>query len=168
MKIYKFGGTSIGSANRMKDAAKLITNTERKIVVVSAISGTTNTLLKIAEHLYSKKNYDAELLINELENKYRLIADGLFDNSKFLCEGKELIDLNINNIKSLAQNAFTIHEEKAILAHGELITSALFQLYLQEQKVDSVLLPALNFMRIDANRSEERRVGKECRSRWSP
>ena len=114
MKIYKFGGTSIGSANRMKDAAKLITNTERKIVVVSAISGTTNTLLKIAEHLYSKKNYDAELLINELENKYRLIADGLFDNSKFLCEGKELIDLNINNIKSLAQNAFTIHEEKAI------------------------------------------------------
>ncbi len=151
MKIYKFGGTSIGSANRMKDAAKLITNTERKIVVVSAISGTTNTLLKIAEHLYSKKNYDAELLINELENKYRLIADGLFDNSKFLCEGKELIDLNINNIKSLAQNAFTIHEEKAILAHGELITTALFQLYLQEQKVDSVLLPALNFMRIDAN-----------------
>ncbi|MEE9450808.1 MAG: aspartate kinase [Ignavibacteriaceae bacterium] len=151
MKIYKFGGTSIGSANRMKDVAKLITNAERKIVVLSAMSGTTNALLKIAEHLYSKRNYDAKLLITELENKCQLVADELFENSDFLREGKELIDSHIINIKLFTQDIFTIHEEKAILAHGELITTALFQLYLQEQKVDSVLLPALNFMRIDAN-----------------
>ncbi len=66
-------------------------------------------------------------------------------------EASALIDSHFNYIRSFTQDLFTIHEERAILAQGELISTALFQLYLQEQKIDSVLLPALNFMRIDTN-----------------
>ena len=54
MKVLKFGGTSVGSAQRMKDVAKLITDGEQKIVVLSAMSGTTNTLVEISDYLYKK------------------------------------------------------------------------------------------------------------------
>ena len=164
MKILKFGGTSVGSAERMKEVARLVTiNTDKKIVVLSAMSGTTNALEQIAEHLYSKKpsirqlpdgpdgNDEADALINQLEDRYQNVVRELYDKAEFQQEGKELIDSHINYIRSFAKDLFTIHEERAILAQGELITSALFQLYLQTQNIVSVLLPALNFMRIDTN-----------------
>ena len=158
MKVLKFGGTSVGSAERMKEVARLIDNKERQtrlpvgqVVVLSAMSGTTNALVQIAEHLYSKKNDEANVLINQLEEKYLKVVKELFDNSEDQHEAKKLIDSHFNFIRSYTQDLFTIHEEKAILAQGELISTALFHLYLQEQKINSVLLPALNFMRIDTN-----------------
>ena len=57
MKVLKFGGTSVGSAQRMKDVAKLITDGEQKIVVLSAMSGTTNTLVELSDYRYT---YNAE------------------------------------------------------------------------------------------------------------
>lgn len=151
MKVLKFGGTSVGSAERMKEVARLIINQENQIVVLSAMSGTTNALVQIAESLYSKKNSKASQLINELEKNYRQVVSELFSDAEFKKEGLALIDSHFNYIKSFTQDLFTIHEERAILAQGELISTALFHLYLQEQKTESVLLPALNFMRIDTN-----------------
>lgn len=151
MKVLKFGGTSVGSAERMKEVARLIIDSESKIVVLSAMSGTTNTLVQLAETLYAKKNSKANQLISQLEKKYKQVVSELFSDTEFKKEGLALIDSHFNYIKSFTQDLFTIHEERAILAQGELISTALLHLYLQEQKIDSVLLPALNFMRIDTN-----------------
>jgi len=158
MKVLKFGGTSVGSVDRMKEVARLINNEEkqtclpdRQVVILSAMSGTTNALVQIAEALYSKKNSKANQLITLLEKKYRQVVSELFSDAEFKKEGLVLIDSHFNYIKSFTQDLFTIHEERAILAQGELISTALFHLYLQEQKIDSVLLAALNFMRIDTN-----------------
>jgi aspartate kinase len=158
MKVLKFGGTSVGSAERMKEVARLININEKQtnlsaryIIVLSAMSGTTNSLVQIAEALYSKKNTKANQLINQLEKKYKIVVSELFSDPLVSKEASELIDSHFNYIKSFTQDLFTIHEERAILAQGELISTALFHLYLQEQKIDTVLLPALNFMRIDTN-----------------
>jgi len=147
----KFGGTSVGSPERMKEVARLIIDSESKIVVLSAMSGTTNALVQIAEALYSKKNSKTSQLINQFEKKYKQVVSELFSDAEFKKEGLALMDSHFNYIKSFTQDLFTIHEERAILAQGELISTALFHLYLQEQKNDTVLLPALNFMRIDTN-----------------
>lgn len=158
MKVLKFGGTSVGSAERMKEVARLISNNDnqtclpdRQVVILSAMSGTTNALVQIVEALYSKKNSKANQLINQLEKKYRQVVSELFSDPVITKEASALVDLHFNYIKSFTQDLFTIHEERAILAQGELISTALLHLYLQEQKIESVLLPALNFMRIDTN-----------------
>jgi aspartate kinase len=151
MKVLKFGGTSVGSAERMKEVADLVNNSESKIVVLSAMSGTTNALVQIAEALYSKKNSKASQLITQLEKKYKQVVSELYSDPIISNEASALIESHFNYIKSFTQDLFTIHEERAILAQGELISTALFHLYLQEQKIESILLPALNFMRIDTN-----------------
>ncbi len=151
MKVLKFGGTSVGSTDRLKEVAGLINNSEPKIVVLSAMAGTTNSLVQIAEQLYSKKNSKANQLINQLEKNYKKVVSELFSEPEIIKEASALIESHFNYIKSFTQDLFTVHEERAILAQGELISTALFHLYLREQKIDSVLLPALNFMRIDTN-----------------
>jgi aspartate kinase len=161
MKVLKFGGTSVGSAERMKELARLINNDDKKIVVLSAMAGTTNTLVQIAEYLYSKKNNEANSLINQLELKYQKVVRELFGKSEYQHQGMELIGSHFNYVRSFAQDLFTIHEEKAILAQGELLTTALFHLNLKEKKIDSVLLPALNFMRIDTNAEPDNYYIKE-------
>ncbi len=151
MKILKFGGTSVGSAQRMKDVAKIVTNKEPKVVVLSAMSGTTNSLVHIAELLYKKKNESALRRIKELEKSYSKVVDELLIEKEANSAGKEIIETHFNYIRSFTEDIFTMHEEKAILAQGELISTALFHQYFIEQKIDSVLIPALNFMRIDTN-----------------
>jgi aspartate kinase len=115
------------------------------------MSGTTNALVQIAELLYTKKHDEANELIIHLAEKYKKFVEELFEKPEIVKSGSALIDSHINYLRSFTQDLFTIHEEKAVLAQGELISSTLFNLYLQEQKIDSVLLPALNFMRIDTN-----------------
>ena len=151
MKVLKFGGTSVGSAERIKEVTRVINSDDRQIIVLSAMSGTTNALVQIAESLYSKKNSKANKLIDQLAKNYKNVVNELFKNPDSIKEGLELIDSHFNHIRLFTQDLFTIHEERTILAQGELMSTALFQLYLQEQKIDSVLLPALNFMRIDTN-----------------
>jgi len=149
MKILKFGGTSVGSASRIKAVANLITSEERKIVVLSAMSGTTNSLVSIANYLYKKNNEAAREQIIGLEQKYKQVVDDLFKTEAFKQKGKQLIDAYFNTILSFTLNAFTLFEEKSLLAQGELISTALLQYYLSENEIPSVLIPALNFMRTD-------------------
>jgi aspartate kinase len=131
MKVLKFGGTSVGSAERMKEVARLVNRNEKQIVVLSAMSGTTNSLVQIAENLYAKKNSKVNQLINQLEKKYKQVVFELFSDFIISKEASALIDSHFNYIRSFTQDLFTIHEERAILAQGELISTALFHLYLQ-------------------------------------
>lgn len=149
MIVTKFGGTSVGTAERMKSVATLINDGRPKIVVLSAMSGTTNALVKIAELLYSKQTEDAKKLIGELENNYYKVVDELYATPEYKEKGKQLIKQHFEHLRSFTIDLFTIHEERTVLAQGELISTALFQFYLSEMGVKSVLLPALNFMRTD-------------------
>jgi aspartate kinase len=151
MKILKFGGTSVGSAERMKSLVALISNNEPKIVVLSAMSGTTNALVEIANALHSRENNKAKQLIDALEKKYENVIKELFSKESSLTKGKDLVKNHFEFIRSFTLDMFTANEEKAILAQGELLSTALEHYYLEEIGIDSVLLPSLNFMRIDEN-----------------
>jgi aspartate kinase len=151
MKVLKFGGTSVGSAARMKDVAKLICDGEQKIVVLSAMSGTTNSLVEISNYLY-KNNISGGLeRINALEQKYVDVVSELYDTNEFKSEAKKVLKSHFDYLRSFSKSVFTLFEEKAILAEGELLSTALFQLYLQEIGENSAMLPALEYMRIDKN-----------------
>jgi len=151
MKVLKFGGTSVGSASRMKDVATLICDGEQKIVVLSAMSGTTNSLVEISDYFYKNNAAGAMERINVLEQKYAEVIDELYSKEEFKSEAKKTIKSYFEYLRSFSKSVFTLFEEKAILAQGELLSTNMFHLYLKEIGKDSVLLPALEYMRIDKN-----------------
>ena len=151
MKVLKFGGTSVGSAQRMKEVAKLITDGEKKIVVLSAMSGTTNTLVEISDYLYKKNPEGANEIINKLESKYKQHVDELYATPEYKQKALEVVKSHFDYIRSYTKDLFTLFEEKVVLAQGELISTAMVNFYLKECGVKSVLLPALEFMRTDKN-----------------
>ena len=151
MKVLKFGGTSVGSAQRMKDVAKLITDGEQKIVVLSAMSGTTNTLVEISDYLYKQNPEGANEVINKLEAKYKQHIDELFSTEEYKQKTLEFVKSVFDYIRSFTKDIFTLFEEKVILAQGEIISTNMVTNYLCEQGVKAVLIPALEFMRTDKN-----------------
>jgi aspartate kinase len=149
MKVLKFGGTSVGSPDRIKKLLDIINPKNRQIVVLSAVSGTTNSLVEISQaYLAGDKSRAAELTA-ALKAKYDIFIKELFSTEDGLQNGKELIDYHFNLISSFAKEHFTPVEEKVILAQGELISTTLYHIYLTEIGVPSKLLPALDFMKID-------------------
>ena len=151
MKVLKFGGTSVGSAQRMKDVAKLITDGERKIVVLSAMSGTTNTLVEISDYLYKKNPEGANEIINRLEGKYKQHIDELYSTEEYKQKTLEFVKSVFDYIRSFTKDIFTLFEEKVIVAQGEIISTNMVTNYLCEQGVKAYLIPALEFMRTDKN-----------------
>ena len=149
--VLKFGGTSVGSAQRIKDLVKLTHNTTPKIVVLSAMSGTTNSLVEICSAFYNKELTQAKTLIDELKQKYVREISALYSKPEISEKAKQLIENHFNYITAFTLDMFTANEEKAILAQGELLITALYHYYLEELNIDSILLPALNFMRITAD-----------------
>lgn len=149
MKIMKFGGTSVGNPDRMRALIPLINDADRKIVVLSAMSGTTNSLVEITNLLYADKIDEASQKNDELKLKYHKVVDELLTANVFNKEGHELIDSHFEYIRNFTLRVFTKLQEKAILAQGELISTSLFHLLLKEKNIKSVLIPALSFMRID-------------------
>ena len=150
MKVLKFGGTSVGSAQRMKDVAKLIQG-DRKIVVLSAMSGTTNSLVEISDYLYKKNPDGANEIINKLAMKYMGHVEELYCTEEYKQKAKELIKHHFEYIRTFTKDLFTLFEEKVVLAQGELISTGMMNLYLNECGVNSVLIPALDYMRTDKN-----------------
>ena len=151
MNVLKFGGTSVGSAQRIKDVARLICDGTPKIVVLSAMSGTTDSLVEIADYLYKKNPDGANEVINTLSLKYTAVIDELYRTAPYRQRAKELVALHFDEIRSLIKDLFTMFEEKVILAQGELMSTGMMNLYLEEQGVKSILLPALDYMRTDKN-----------------
>ncbi len=149
MHVLKFGGTSVGSAQRIKEVANLINDGQPKIVVLSAMTGTTNALVEIAEYLYKKNHDGANEKIASLEKKYYSVVDELFERDDFKEKGIELIKAHFDYLHSFTRDLFTLFEEKELLAQGELLSTALMQFHLEECGIKSDLISALNFMRID-------------------
>ena len=150
MKVLKFGGTSVGSVDRIKGVAELIKR-ERNIVVLSAMSGTTNSLVEISDYLYKKNSDGANEVINQLAIKYKDHVENLYSTDEYKQKAKELIKYHFNYIRSFTKDLFTLFEERVVLAQGELMSTGMMNLYLNECGVKSVLLPALEYMRTDKN-----------------
>ena len=151
MKVLKFGGTSVGSASRMKSVAQLICAGNKDIVVISALSGTADILIEISDYLYKKNPDGANEIINRLENTYYEYINELYSSETYKKEAKEMLASHFDYIRSFTKDLFTLFEEKVILAQGELMSSAMMDLYLKELGVKSCLIPALEYMRTDKN-----------------
>lgn len=149
VKIMKFGGTSVGSPERMRALIPLITDDERKIVVLSAMSGTTNSLVEISDLLYSGNATGAMNKIEILREKYHKVVNELYETEALRKSGLEMINSHFGSLTNIASRSFTKQQEKAVLAEGELMSTALVHLMLQEKNIKSYLLPALNYMRVD-------------------
>jgi aspartate kinase len=161
MKVFKFGGTSVGSIANMRAVMDLISNGEQKLVVLSAMSGTTNSLVEISDYL-SKKNKESALgLISSLEKKYYNLIPELFSSEEMRQKGKKVLEERFDVIKGYTSGPFNEAGEKVILAQGELISTALFTLLMQENGHNTVLLPALDFMKIDSDKAPDNRYIKE-------
>ena len=151
MKVLKFGGTSVGSAARIKEVAKLICDGKKNIVVLSAMSGTTNSLVEISDYLYKKNSDGANEVINQLGQKYYATIEELYSTESYKQQATELVNSVFDYIRSFTKDLFTLFEEKVVLAQGELLSTGMMNLYLNETGVASILLPALEYMRTDKN-----------------
>lgn len=149
MQVLKFGGTSVGSADRIKHVAQLLMDGGRKLVVLSAVAGTTNALAEICRELYNGNKESLEPSIGQLAEQYENLISELYTEESAKNAALELVSNYFNNIIAFGLDMFTPFEEKAILAHGELISTGLLQLYLEEINTESSLISALDFMRID-------------------
>lgn len=151
MKVLKFGGTSVGSPERMKNVVKLITDGEQKIVVLSAMSGTTNSLVEISDYLYKKNPEGANETINTLEKKYKQHVDELYTTNEMKEKTLAFLKEEFNYLRSFTKGIFTMFEEKIIVGQGEIISTNMVTNYLIEQGYNAALIPALEFMRTDKN-----------------
>lgn len=157
MQVWKFGGTSVGKPERMKSIRDLVTaNDTRKIVVLSALSGSTNALLSIGEALSQGDKKLAFSRIDELFAHYEEFIAELFSTPESLAEGKLIIEKEFSFISSLANvNIYTPRQDKKMVAEGEILSTQLFTAYMKEQGESVVLLPALEFMSIDTDGEPE-------------
>lgn len=135
----------------MKDVVKLITDGEQKIVVLSAMSGTTNMLYEISDYLHKKNPVGANEIINQLEEKYFQHVDDLYTSEEYKHKATEFLQQEFDYIRSFTKGIFTMFEEKIIVGQGEILSTNMVALYMQEQGINSALLPALEFMRTDKN-----------------
>lgn len=152
MIVMKFGGTSVGSPERMKHVASLITNSGKPVfVVLSAMSGTTNSLIEISDYLYKKNPEGANDVINRLEKAYMKHVEELYSTEKWKNETKIFLQNEFNYLRSFTKDLFTSFEEKSIVAQGEIMSTNMVTNYLKECGYNAVLLSALDFMRTDKN-----------------
>lgn len=152
MKVMKFGGTSVGKPERMRQVAELILkNEEPEIVVLSALSGTTNTLVAISDALAAGDKDRAKQLIDDLKKHYQNFILDLLQSPECRAKAQSVIGEHFEFLNIILRISFSDALNKDILAQGELMSTKLFSIYLTEIKIPHLLLPALEFMRIDAN-----------------
>ena len=162
MKVLKFGGTSVGSPQRMQDVSKLITEDgQAKIVVLSAMSGTTNILVEISDYLYKKNPEGANTIINQLEQKYVEDVDSLYRSEEVKQKTITFLHEEFDYLRSFTKVHFTSFEEKVILAQGEIMSTNMITNYLQECGVKTLLISALDIIRTDKNGEPDMNYIKE-------
>ena len=158
----KFGGTSVGTPERMKSVAELTTRSgEPTFVVLSAMSGTTNTLIEISDYLYKKNPDGANEVINLLEKKYQQHVEELYSTEEWKEKTRLFLEEEFSYLRSFTKDLFTSFEEKSIVAQGEVISTNMMVNYLHEIGINAVLLSALDFMRTDKNAEPDPQYIKE-------
>ena len=142
MKVLKFGGTSVGSAQRIKNVASIICDHEHKIVVLSAMAGTTNSLVEISECFHKKEPEKANAILSSLEQSYVNHIEELYRSDAYKEKAMQYMLERFQHVWSFSNMPFSVFDEKEILVQGELISTFLMTCYLEEQGVKVVLMPA--------------------------
>ncbi|GAA3633350.1 aspartate kinase [Flavivirga jejuensis] len=155
MKVLKFGGTSVGSIENICNVKNIINDREKKIVVLSAMSGTTNQLVAITNNIARKEPDEAIAKINMLRETYDVTIDKLLINKGLNKEVKDYVSGVFSFLVSCTYKAFSKSLENNIVAQGELLSTFMFNCYLKQEGINSTLLPALNFMRIDKDKEPD-------------
>ena len=149
MKVLKFGGTSVGSIENIQNVKNIINDGEKKVIVLSAMSGTTNILVSIANNIAEKALNKATETINELQKKYFIVVDDLLQDQTINNDTKNYIKGIFNFLLECINKEHSQALENEIVAQGELLSTYMFNGYLKQEGINSTLLPALDFMRID-------------------
>jgi len=156
MKVMKFGGTSVGKPDRMKEVSRLILHDkEKKIVVLSALSGTTNALVEIGNTIAAGERDQAKIQIDRLNAHYQTFIRELVETEPAYAKAQAIVGEHIEFLSIILKISFSEALNKDILAQGELLSTKLFSVYLEEKGIIHLLLPALEFMSID-NHDEPR------------
>lgn len=155
MKVLKFGGTSVGSPENMKAVIDIIADGEQKLVVLSAMSGTTNALVEISNYLHKKNKDTALILIGNLEAKYKKVVDELYQTEESKKKGLQIVKTSFDTMRSFTSGNFSEVGENTIVAQGELISTQLFTVLMTELGYNAKLLPALEFMKIDEEKAAD-------------
>ncbi|MDB0611958.1 aspartate kinase [Tenacibaculum maritimum] len=156
MIVLKFGGTSVGTSKSIKEVVRIITEyhpSQPKIVVLSAVSGTTNSLLEISQLILQNKKEEALLKIHNLQKQYDSLIKGLFSVEKYISKAQLCSQSIFTTLQNIATNYNDA--EKMIVAQGEILSTHLIHIYLEEQQINATLISALNFMSINANNEPE-------------
>ena len=151
MLVYKFGGTSVGSVVNINHVKDIIDNNDRKIVVLSAMSGTTNALIEISNLIKSNKNEVAIERIKTLNENYNTAVYDLLHNKSLRQEVSDYVNMVFKNLIEATKKTYSTQLHNSIVASGELLSTHMFSRFLQQEGFQVVLLPALDFMRIDSN-----------------
>jgi aspartate kinase len=155
MKVLKFGGTSVGSPENMRAVIEIIADGEQKLVVLSAMSGTTNALVEISNYLHKKNKDTAGILIGNLETKYKKVVDELYATKESKKKGLEIVKTSFDTMRTFTSGQFGEVGENTIVAQGELISTQLFTVLMTELGYNTKLLPALEFMKIDEDKAAD-------------
>lgn len=155
MKVLKFGGTSVGNAQRIRAVARLVNDGQTKIVVLSAMAGTTNQLLEITNLLRQGKQADAARLIQDMELNYLLTCNDLYSADTWKQKAGAFVRNIFSYLRSFSAADFHPLQEKRVVAQGEILSTTLMYYHLQELGVTSTLLSALDFMRVDKDREPD-------------
>lgn len=155
MKVLKFGGTSVGSPENMRAVIEIIADGEQKLVVLSAMSGTTNALVEISNYLHKKNKDTANILIGNLEAKYKKVVDELYKTEESRKKGLQIVKASFDTMRSFTSGNFGEVGENTIVAQGELISTQLFTVLMTEMGYNAKLLPALEFMKIDEDKAAD-------------
>lgn len=149
MKVLKFGSTAIDTPERLNIVADIVSKNNKCIVIVSAISGTTSLLEEISDYLYKKNPEGANETISILEKEYQQKIEHTYKNVEIKAKATLFLKEKINYIRSFTKDLFTLFEEKIVLAQGEILSSGIVNLLLQEKGIETKELSALDFIRID-------------------
>lgn len=151
MKVLKFGSATIANASKIKHIANLVCNEKNNIIVFSSIKGTSELLEEVSNYLYNKNTEGAIEVLNKLEKLYLELIETLFEKSETKNKAKQALCEMIDYIKLFSEELFSLFEQRALMAQGELISTTMLSLYFEEQNIACYTLPALDYMRIDRN-----------------
>ncbi|HMQ42722.1 MAG: aspartate kinase [Confluentibacter sp.] len=155
MKVLKFGGTSVGSVENIANVKTIINDGEKKVVVLSAMSGTTNQLVAISNHIANKEFVEAIEKVNKLHDTYVVVIDSLLSHGVLNKEVKTYVSGIFNVLVESINKPYSVQLENEIVAQGELLSTYMVTSYLNQEGVKASLLPALEFMRIDEHKDPD-------------
>ena len=159
IKVLKFGGTSVGSAQNMKRVAEIVRHEQATITVLSAMSGTTDALVQISKLAADKNLTEIEKVIDTLRKKYTTCIEGLLETHRE--QALERMELSWATIRNAATFFHPYTSERTIISQGELLTSAIFTYYMIESGSEALYLTAPEFMVMDADKKVDTKLLRE-------